>query len=78
MKNWKAYKAKKGGWKLFDLYKDIEENEDLAKEKPEILEQLVALAVSSHQPIKPGKIYRRDLIEKDRKQAPYGRNQKRK
>jgi arylsulfatase A-like enzyme len=78
MKNWKAYKAKKGGWQLFDLYKDIEENEDLAKEKPEILEQLVALAVSSHQPIKPGKIYRRDLIEKDRKQAPYGRNQKRK
>ena len=78
MKNWKAYKAKKGGWQLFDLYKDIEENEDLAKEKPEILEQLVALAVSSHQPIKPGKIYRRDLIEKDRKQAPHGRNQKRK
>ena len=78
MKNWKAYKAKKGGWQLFDLYKDIEENEDLAKEKPEILEQLVALAVSSHQPIKPGKIYRRDLIEKDRKQAPHGRNQKKK
>lgn len=78
MKNWKAYKAKKGDWKLFDLSQDIEENDDLAKEKPEILKQLVALAGSSHQPIKPGKIYQRDLIEKDRKQAPHGRNQKKK
>ena len=78
MKNWKAYKAKKGDWKLFDLSQDIEENDDLAKEKPEILKQLVALSGSSHQPIKPGKIYRRDLIEKDRKQAPHGRNQKKK
>ena len=78
MKNWKAYKAKKGDWKLFDLSQDIEENDDLAKENPEILKQLVALAGSSHQPIKPGKIYQRDLIEKDRKQAPHGRNQKKK
>ena len=73
MKNWKAYKAKKGDWKLFDLSKDIEENDDLAKSKPDILKKLVALAESSHEPIKPGKLFRRDLIEKDRKQAPHGR-----
>lgn len=73
MKNWKAYKAKKGDWKLFDLSKDIEENDDLAASEPDILKKLIALAGSSHDPIKPGKVYNRKLIEKDRKQAPHGR-----
>ncbi|MEN8694745.1 MAG: arylsulfatase [Akkermansiaceae bacterium] len=72
-KNWKAYKSKKGKWELYDLSADVEEKNDLAKSKPNILKQLIALAKSSHQAIKPGNIYRRDLIEKDRKQAPHKR-----
>lgn len=76
MGNWKAYKTNKSDWKLFDLSKDLEENDDLAKSHPDILKQLVTLAESSHQPIKPGEIFRRDLIEKDRKQAPHGKPKK--
>ena len=78
MKNWKAYKAKNKDWKLFDLSKDIEENNDLAKEQPKLLKKLTALSDSSHQPVRPGKVFRRDLIEKDRKQAPHGSRPKKK
>ena len=31
MKNWKAYKRKKGDWQLYDLSKEVEEKEDLAR-----------------------------------------------
>ncbi|MGY8659430.1 MAG: arylsulfatase [Verrucomicrobiales bacterium] len=78
MKNWKAYKAKKSDWKLFDLSKDIEEKNDLAANRPEILKKLIGLAQSSHQSIKPGEIHHRDLIEKDRRQAPHSRNKPKK
>ena len=76
MKNWKAYQAKKGEWKLFDLSKDIEEKNDLSKSQPDILNRLIAIAKSSHRPIRPGKIFNRELIDKDRKQAPHGKKQK--
>ena len=76
MKNWKAYQAKKGEWKLFDLSKDLEENNNLSKSQPSILNQLIAIAKSSHRPIRPGKIFNRELIDKDRKQAPHGKKQK--
>ena len=76
MKNWKAYKAKKGDWKLFDLSKDIEETNDLSAQHPAILKKLVGIAKASHQPIKPGVIYDKELSAKDRKQAPHGRGPK--
>jgi arylsulfatase A-like enzyme len=78
MKNWKAYKAKKSDWKHFDLSKDIEEKNDLAANRPETLKKLIGLAQSSHQSIKPGEIHHRDLIEKDRRQAPHSRNKPKK
>ncbi len=78
MKNWKAYKAKKGEWKLFDLSQDIEEKKDLAADQPVILKKLVGIAKSSHQPIKPGVVYDRELSAKDRRQAPHSRNQPKK
>jgi len=78
MKNWKAYKAKKGEWQLFDLSIDIEETDDLATSHPDLLKELVALAQSSHQAIKPGEIFNRKLIQKDRQQAPHGRKPKKK
>ncbi|MEN8773447.1 MAG: arylsulfatase [Akkermansiaceae bacterium] len=74
MNNWKAYKAKRGEWELFDLSRDIEENVDLSKSEPDVLNQLIALAESSHKAIKPGKVYDRELVGKDRKQAPHGQS----
>jgi len=76
MEDWKAYKGKKGEWQLYHLGKDVEEKEDLAKENPEVLKKLMAIAEEAHEPMRPGEIYRRDLIEKDRGQAPHRRNKK--
>ena len=78
MKNWKAYQPKKGEWKLFDLSKDIEEKDDLSASHPDVLKELIALAKISHQAIKQGKIFDRELIQKDRQQAPHGRKPKEK
>ena len=73
---WKAYKPKKGNWELYDLSTDIEEQRNIAAQHPKILQELTVLAKSSHQPIRPGKIYNRDLINKDRLQAPHNRGKK--
>ena len=65
MDSWKAHKSRKGHWELFDLKKDPEEKVDLAKAQPDVLQRLITLAKSSHSPIKPGKIYNKELIAKD-------------
>ena len=78
MKNWKAYKGKKGDWQLYDLSKEVEEKENLAKEHPEVLKKLVGFAEAAHEPIRTGEIYDRELIDKDRLQAPHSRNKKKK
>lgn len=78
MKNWKAYKGKKGDWQLYDLSKEVEEKENLATEHPEVLKKLVGFAEAAHEPIRPGEIYDRELIDKDRLQAPHSRNKKKK
>jgi len=70
---WKAYKSKKDVWELYDLSSDIEELKNVSKENPKILKELIALAKSSHQPIRPGKIFSHNLINKDRLQAPHQR-----
>ncbi|MEO1615259.1 MAG: arylsulfatase [Planctomycetota bacterium] len=73
MDNWKAYKRGKNPWELYDLSKDPEERVDLADESTGILQQLIAKAESSHRPIRPGEVYDRVLIQKDRRQAPHRR-----
>ena len=78
MKNWKAYKGKKGEWQLYDLAKDVEEKNDLSKSQANVLKKLVGFAEAAHEPIRPGEIYDRVLIDKDRKQAPHSRNKKKK
>ena len=47
---WKAYRNKKGNWELYDLSVDIEEQNNLADKEGKILQNLIALAESSHQP----------------------------
>ena len=75
MHQWKAY-TKGKVWELYDLCRDIEEQHDLAKEHPRTLEQLISLAEAAHEPIRPGEVYDRDIIEKDRRQAPHKRKTK--
>ena len=72
--NWKAYRDKKGNWELYDLSSDIEEKIDLAHKKEKTLKDLIALAESSHQPARLGKILNQALVDKDRREAPHERN----
>lgn len=71
--DWKAYRGGNGQWELYDLSKDVEEQTDLASERPAILKKLIAFAADAHEPIRPGKIHRKDLIEKDRRQSSVNR-----
>jgi arylsulfatase A len=73
MDHWKAYKSRNRDWELYDLSKDIEEKYNLASEKFPVLDRLVKYSKDAHQPIQPGDIYDRTLIEKDRRQAPHQR-----
>ena len=75
MQHWKAYTNGKD-WELYDVSKDIEEKQDLSKNNPRILEKLIEISEKEHEPVRPGEIYDRDIIEKDRKQAPHKRKTK--
>ncbi len=52
--NWKAYRAKKQPWQLFNLETDSREQKDLASQHPEILKEMIAYAASAHLPPKVG------------------------
>ena len=73
MKQWKAYKKGESDWELYDLSKDVEESNDIAAKHDDILRKLVTYAEQAHEPIKPGRVYDREVIEKDRRQAPHNR-----
>ena len=74
MKHWKAYKAKKGDWELYNLSTDLEEKNDLAAKQQNILRQLIEFSHEAHRPAVPGTVYNRALTEKDHRQAPHQRN----
>ncbi|GAB5405560.1 MAG: arylsulfatase [Aureliella sp.] len=71
--DWKGYRGKKDAWELYDLSVDIEEQNNVAEEHPEIVKQIADLAAESHQPVRGGQVFDRKLIEKDRRQAPHRR-----
>lgn len=75
-KNWKAYKSPKGSWELYDLANDIEEKVNLAAKNKETLDRMISFAKEAHEPIRPGKIYNKELTDKDHRQAPHSRNKK--
>ncbi len=52
--NWKAYKPSKQQWQLYNLDTDTREEKDLAKQHPQILQQMIAYAESAHIPPTPG------------------------
>jgi len=63
--DWKACKPRKGPWELYDLSKDIEENNNVAAQNPAILDKMIKYATESHQPHVPGEILDMDLCMKD-------------
>jgi len=71
MGDWKAYKRGNRDWELYDLSRDVEEKQNIAGQHPDVLRKLVTLSKSSRQPVRPGEVYDRKLIEKDRRQAPH-------
>jgi arylsulfatase A len=50
MGKWKGLQASKGGWRLFDLSKDIGETTDLAKDNPEIVTRIEQCAAEAYTP----------------------------
>ncbi len=67
MKNWKAVKpGKNGAWELYDLDKDISEQNNIAADHPEILQKMKAFAKKAHEPVRPGTFADRTNHEKDR------------
>lgn len=77
MQHWKAYRQGQGDWELYDLSTDIEEQHNVAADHPAILQQMVEYARQAHEPVRPGKVFDRSIIEKDRRQAPHQRRPKR-
>ena len=73
MKQWKAYQDGDDEWELYDLADDIQEKRNIAADHPDILKELIAYAQAAHEPVRPGEIYDRDVIQKDRRQAPHHR-----
>ena len=68
---WKAYRNKKAAWELYNLDDDIQEQHNVATENPELLKSLVDIAKNAHEPIRPGNVFSRELIDKDRRQSPH-------
>ena len=70
--HWKAVRPKKvGSWNLYDLKKDISETTSVAAANPEILEEMIAFADRSHEPVRPGK-----YLDNDRKRHQRDRDAK--
>jgi arylsulfatase A len=67
MDQWKLYrKSAQSPWQLYDLSKDIEELNNIAKDHPQVLKQMIALTEEAHEDIRPGLIYDKELAFKDR------------
>jgi len=65
--NWKAVKPnEKTDWELYDLKTDISESNNIAAQRPELIDELAAFAKRSHTPAKPGRFLRMDLQKRDR------------
>lgn len=69
---WKAVesnKRKKSRWELFDLEKDIGEQQSIAEAYPEILTKMQAFAKASHEPVRSGTYHDEKQVrhQKDRK-----------
>ena len=73
---WKAIRPRrKGEWELYDLSRDIEEKNDLAAVRPDVLAKMKAMADEAHEEAVPGTFHDRATHERDR-QAKFGDTRK--
>jgi len=69
---WKAIQPRKNGqWELYDLRKDLSEQNNLASSRQDILAKMKAHATAAHEPVREGVFHNRAIHEKDR-QAKFG------
>lgn len=72
LKNWKAVQPRRGrAWELYDLGRDVSEQNDVAAEHPQVLARMKRLAASAHEEAEPGVFLHRAAHERDR-QAKWG------
>jgi arylsulfatase A len=67
--DWKAYKPRKGDWELYDLSRDIEEQNNVAAQNQKALAKMIEFAKQSHTPHVPGEILDEQLCMKDHTKA---------
>ena len=64
---WKAIQAKRDGdWALYNLEDDVSETKDVSSQNPDVLKKMVAHALASHEPWKPGTFSTNVLHARDR------------
>ena len=72
MGNWKAIRPRPNqAWQLYDLSKDISEQNNIAAGNPDVLAKLTAFAEKAHEPVQEGTFQDTVLHEKDRR-AKFG------
>ena len=72
MDHWKAVRPNQNGpWELYDLSRDLAEQDDVAADHPDVLAKMTAFAEQAHTPAEEGVFHNRELHERDR-QAKYG------
>jgi arylsulfatase A-like enzyme len=72
MRNWKAIQPRKSGpWELYDLSRDLSEQNNLATTHEETLAKIKAYATAAHEPVREGVFHDRAIHERDR-QAKFG------
>ena len=67
--DWKAYKSRKGDWELYDLSRDIEEQNNIAARNQDTLKKMIKFAEQSHTPHVPGEILDEQVCMKDHTKA---------
>ena len=72
--DWRAVSLGKSGWELYNVARDPAESKDLAKESPDTLAKLIALAKQAHEPQRAGTYTKRERADRDR--HPSGRGTK--
>ncbi|MEK6235159.1 MAG: sulfatase-like hydrolase/transferase [Planctomycetales bacterium] len=70
--SWKAVQpGKNRDWELYDLSRDVSEQNDLASKQPDMLAKLKAFAQEAHEPVEEGVFLDREIHERDRR-AKFG------
>ena len=64
---WRAVNLGKSGWELYNVARDPAESKDLAKESPETLAKLIALAKQAHELPRLGTYTTRERADRDRR-----------